>query len=156
MTEAVDWREVRDLLDALYTSTDRLEALFPGRKFTLDGHLVGSIGEVVAAYMFDLDLLPASSPGHDAIAPDGRRVEVKFTQGRSVALRHEPQHLIVLQRKKGTPVDVIYNGPGVAVWTVCGTKQTNGQRPISVARLKQLDAAVPRQNRLPQLRVAPV
>jgi len=48
----VDWAEVRALLDSLYGSAERLEALFPGRKFTLDGHLVGSIGEVIAAYMF--------------------------------------------------------------------------------------------------------
>lgn len=27
-----------------------LEESFPGRHFTLDGHLVGSIGEIMAAY----------------------------------------------------------------------------------------------------------
>ncbi len=53
--EPVDWEEVKGLLDQLYAASGRLEALFPGRKFTLDGHLVGSVGEVIAAYMFDLD-----------------------------------------------------------------------------------------------------
>ncbi|TDW62818.1 hypothetical protein EDF57_107216 [Novosphingobium sp. PhB55] len=81
----VDWAEVRTLLDSLYGSAERLEALFPGRKFTLDGHLVCSIGEVIAAYMFDLPLDPASTMVHDALCPAGRRVEIKFTQGRTVA-----------------------------------------------------------------------
>lgn len=35
----VDWAEVRILLDSLYGSAESLEALFPGRKFTLDGPL---------------------------------------------------------------------------------------------------------------------
>jgi len=34
---------------AIYRAVTELEALYPGRKFTPDGHLVGSIGEVVAA-----------------------------------------------------------------------------------------------------------
>ena len=34
-----------------------LEAEFPGRHFTLDGHLVGSIGEVMAAYYYGSESL---------------------------------------------------------------------------------------------------
>ena len=46
------WTEVGELLASLYRIVERLEVLFPGRKFTPDGHLVGSIGEVIAARMF--------------------------------------------------------------------------------------------------------
>jgi hypothetical protein len=151
-----DWTEVTRHLDALYDASEGLEALFPGRKFTLDGHLVGSIGEVVAAYMFGLDLMPASTLGHDAMSPDGRQVEIKLTQGKSVALRHAPQHLIALHRPKGGPVRVVYNGPGGAVWDACGKPQKNGQQPISLSRLRALDATVTDADRLPQLRDAPV
>lgn len=105
MSLDVDWARVAALLDDLYTAAaDGLERVFPGRKFTLDGHLVGSIGEVVAAYMFDLDLNPASTQGHDARARNGRQVEIKLTQGCGVAIRHEPEHLTVLQRPVGSPV----------------------------------------------------
>lgn len=122
-----DWDEVTRHLNALYDASEGLEALFPGRKFTLDGHLVGSIGEVVAAYMFGLDLMPASSLGHDALAPGGRRVEIKLTQGKSVALRHAPDPMLALHRPKGGPVRVVYNGPGRVVWDGCGKDQKNGQ-----------------------------
>ncbi|WP_417839060.1 DUF6998 domain-containing protein [Tritonibacter scottomollicae] len=71
MSENVDWARVAALLDDLYTAADGLKRIFPGRKFTLDGHLVGRIGEVVAACMFDLSLNPASTHGHDARARDG-------------------------------------------------------------------------------------
>ena len=33
----------------LYRITAELERRYPGRKFTIDGHLVGSIGEVIVA-----------------------------------------------------------------------------------------------------------
>ncbi len=156
MSETVDWNEVHALLEALYRSSDRLEALFPGRKFTLDGHLVGSIGEVIAAYMFDLDLLRGSSKGHDARTRDGRNVEIKLTQGDGVSLRHEPEHLLVFQRSKGSNVRVVFNGPGKAAWENAGKMQTNGQRPISLKKLGALDRCVLPADRLAQMRETPV
>lgn len=156
MNKDVDWAEVARLLDDLYTASDGLERLFPGRKFTLDGHLVGSIGEVVAAYMFDLDLNPASTQGHDARSRDGRGVEIKLTQGSSVAIRHEPEHLIVLHRPKGGPIRVVFNGPGRIAWQAAGAMQKNGQRPISLARLSALAREVPVHERLHEVRKPPV
>ena len=156
VTTNVDWDEVRGLLDELYTASSRLEDLFPSRKFTLDGHLVGSIGEVIAAYMFDLDLNPASTMGHDGVAPDGRRVEIKLTQGKSVAIRHEPDHMLVFHRPKGGPVRVVFNGPGIIAWGSAGKMADNGQRPISLSRLSRLDLDVPARERLATVREAPV
>jgi hypothetical protein len=43
---------------AIYKAVADLEAMYPGRKFTPDGHLVGSIGEVVAAEALRLILYP--------------------------------------------------------------------------------------------------
>jgi hypothetical protein len=147
---------VSKLLDDLYTATDRLEEIFPGRSFTLDGHLVGSIGEVIAAYMFDLSLNAASSKGHDAIARDGRRVEVKLTQHKSAAIRHPPDHLIVMHRVKGRPVQIVYNGPGTEPWAQAGRIQSNGQRTISLRKLATLDQLVTPEVRLPIKWPAPV
>ena len=71
-----------------------MEELFPGRPFTPDGHMVGSIGEVLAAEYFDLELLPSSFKGHDARDKQGRFVEIKATQGDAISLRSEPERLI--------------------------------------------------------------
>jgi hypothetical protein len=38
-----------------------------GRQFTLDGKLVGDIGEVLAAEKYGLDLLGENEPMHDAV-----------------------------------------------------------------------------------------
>lgn len=149
--EADRWSEVPALLGSLYQVVDRLEALFPRRKFTPDGHLVGSIGEAVAARMCDLRLLPASTPEHDATTADGRtQVQIKLTQGkRGVALRAEPEHLLVLRLDSDLSVEVVYNGRGRAPWSAAGKKQSNGQRAISLAKLRNLSGAVPEAHRLP-------
>ncbi len=107
------WGDVRELLGELYRIVHRLEALFPGRKFTPDGHLVRSISKVLAAHTFALDLLPGSFPNHDALAADGRKVQISFTQGtRSVALRVEPDRLIVLRLTSDRSIEVDSHGKG--------------------------------------------
>ena len=144
------------LLNKLYVASDQLRSLFPERKFTLDGHLVGSIGEVIAAYMFDLILAAASSKGHDAKTRSGKRVEIKFTQGSSIGFRHEPNILIVLRRPKGGPVEIIFNGPGKVAWKAAGEMQPNGTKPISLKKLKELNREINNASRLTQKRRAPV
>lgn len=156
MSERVDWGRVIQHLDALYQAAEGLEEQFPGRRFTLDGHLIGSVGEVVAAYIFDLQLNRASTRAHDARTQDGRQVEIKLTQGRSIAIRHEPQHLVALHRPKGGPLSIVYNGPGSIAWAGAGPIQKNGQRPISLTRLKSLDREVREADRLPIKRQSPI
>ncbi len=142
--------KVPGLVGQLYALVAQLEALFPGRRFTPDGHLVGSIGEVIAAHRYGLALLPHSARGHDARAPSGALVEIKATQGSSVALREQPNHLIVLHLSKQGEASEVYNGPGAVVWSAAGAMQRNGQRPVSLSKLRMLMAQVPEALRLPQ------
>ncbi|EJT05004.1 hypothetical protein RCCGE510_11114 [Rhizobium sp. CCGE 510] len=51
----------------------------PGLSFTLDGKLVGDLGEAVAAELFGLILRPGGGTGIDGHALDGRSVQVKAT-----------------------------------------------------------------------------
>jgi len=141
--------QVPELVRRLYALVAEFEALFPGRKFTPDGHLVGSIGEVIAAHRYDISLHPASSEAHDGTAKDGLLVEIKATQADTVALRAEPQHLIVLHLNKDGHATEVFNGPGALVWSNCGAMQRNGQRPVSLSRLRKLMGQVPTSHRLP-------
>ena len=93
MNEQVDWDQVARFLDDLYTASDGLEQMFPGRKFTLDGHLVGSIGEVVAAYIFDLDLKPYSSSRSYSSSLSGSVSCRHAKPGRAPSLRHDARRL---------------------------------------------------------------
>ncbi|MDE2145777.1 MAG: hypothetical protein KGJ24_03725 [Burkholderiales bacterium] len=144
--------QVPALVVRLYEIVEKLECLFPGRRFTPDGHLIGSIGEVLAAHLYGLTLRAHSTQGHDATTSSGVQVEIKATQGNGVALRAEPQHLIVLQLKTSGLASEVYNGPGALAWNACGAVQRNGQRPISLSKLRKLMAEVSTASRLPVVR----
>ena len=137
---------IRELIQRLYSTVSELEkeCETEQRKFTLDGHLVGSIGEVVAAYAFGLELLRSSSRDHDAKSDDGSLVQIKLTGGnRGVSLYSEPVHLIVLQlRDVSKPFTT---DPGAPVWAACGPLQKNGQRSVSLTVLRQLDVVALRR-----------
>jgi hypothetical protein len=49
------------------------------RTFTLDGKLIGDIGEAVACELFDIELSASNDHGIDAYAKDGRSVQIKAT-----------------------------------------------------------------------------
>ena len=139
------------LVRQLYSLVAEIERLFPGRRFTPDGHLFGSIGEVVAAHRYGLLLHAASFASHDATVPDGRLVQIKATQAKSVALRSEPEHLIVLYLDSSGESSEIFNGPGSLVWAACGAMQSNGQRTIRVSKLSKLMEQVSVSERLAEI-----
>ncbi|RFD18980.1 hypothetical protein DY926_13710 [Komagataeibacter melaceti] len=96
--------EIPILIAQLYQIVDRLEQIVPSRKFTPDGHLVGSIGEAVAEYSYGLTLLPASFKQYDTISAESRHAQIKLTQGSSIAISYACEHLLVLHldRHKGS------------------------------------------------------
>jgi len=148
MTTAID--QLPAVVQRLYALVSELEATFPGRPFTPDGHLVGSLGEVLASHYYDLELLPCSTECHDAKSRDGRLVQVKATQGRTVALRAQPDHPLVILLKRDGTIEELYNGPGALAWQHCGKQQKNGQSPISVSKLRGLMRDIPAAQRLPR------
>ena len=127
-----------DKIKELYRITNELETEYPGRKFTIDGHLVGGIGEVIVAENYGLELLPNSTETHDAEAKDGKLVQIKATQINRIAISSEPDFIIVIQLQSDGSWIEIYNGPGKYVWDNSGKMQKNGQRPISIHKLKNL------------------
>jgi hypothetical protein len=81
---------------AIYKAVEELERQYRGRKFTPDGHLVGSIGEVVAAEALGLTLYPGSHPAHD-VHDANDDVQIKMTSGASVSLYATCTCLVVLK-----------------------------------------------------------
>lgn len=140
--------QVPALVRELYGTAAKLQALFPGRRFSLDGHLVGSIGEVVASAWYGLTLLPCSMECHDARAADGRLVQVKATQIKQIGLSAEPEHLIVLRLLPDGETEEVYNGPGALAWRFVGPRQKTSLCHISLSRLRALMEQVPSDARL--------
>jgi len=142
-------RRFPKLIRKLYELVAELEAMFPGRPFTPDGHMVGSLAECFAEYYYGLDLYPCSNRGHDAQLSDCQ-VEIKATQRNSVALRSGPKKLLVLKLLPDGSFEEIYNGPGAPVWALVESKPrpSNGQYQVRLSRLRELNKNVPHYDRL--------
>jgi hypothetical protein len=138
--------QVPVLISDLLKTTARLNALFKGRPFTPDGHLVGSIGEVVAEYVYNLALEPCSTPHLDARTADGRHtVEIKLTgaKGKSFNIRWdgtasgEFPSLLVCMKLDADGFTEIYNGPFPFDLLAEKKAQKNGQVSLPLNVLKR-------------------
>lgn len=135
-------KNIRDLIQELYRTASELEGLYPGRHFTPDGHMIGSIGEVLAAETYGIELFTASAPIHDGAAPDGRLVQIKATQVDSIGISECPDYLIVLKIFHDGSFEEVYNGPGAPAWNAAGKRQKTSQRHIALSRLRALNELV--------------
>ncbi len=140
----MDHTKFREAVANLYETVGILEEMFPGRPFTPDGHLVGSLGECLVADAYCIELMPPSNEGFDGVASDGRRVEIKATQAKSVAFRSEPEHCIVIRINKDGSFSEHYNGPGKYIWSQFAGKPlpSNGQYQISLSKLSKIQELV--------------
>jgi hypothetical protein len=137
---------VRDLIRQQFAIAAELTML-TARPFTLDGHAIGSAGEVLAKIRFGLELTDPSTEGVDA-RRGSLTVEIKTTGGTTaVALRGlQPiaDQLLVLQLDTEGREVVVYNGPAQPVWDAIRDRpmQSNGQRKVSLAHLRALQQSV--------------
>ena len=148
MKMAGDTSRVSDKIRELYEITCELEDMFPGSKFTPDGHMVGSIGEVLVADKYGLELLDNSTKTHDAKTKSGKLVQIKATQTNRIYISSKPDFLIVIQIGKTGAWEEIYNGPGSLPWSKAGKLQKNGQRSLSLPKLRQMMKRVPEKDKI--------
>lgn len=99
--------------------------------------MMGSIGEVVAAEAFDLNLYPPSKAVHDAWDDKGD-VQIKITGGKHVSMYACCDRLLVLRVVNPQEAEVVYDGCGCQAWEHAGAMQKNGQRRISLSKLRAI------------------
>ena len=102
---------------------------------------MGSIGEVMAAYYYGIELYAASAVVHDGEI-DGKKVQIKISQQDDIVINHEPEYLIVLYLRKNGDVFEVYNGPGEAPWNSASKRDSHNNRHMRVNKLMELDKQV--------------
>lgn len=145
-------KSLEPIIKQLYQARNELRALFPELPFTLDGRLVGDIGEAIALQEFGLSPLPSCSELHDFLASDGRRVQIKTTQGiisgRSVGLgltKQSFEHLIVIQISEEGTYSVLYDGPGSYI---DDARQHKKGASLTIGQLRRLNEKVKDEERV--------
>jgi hypothetical protein len=144
----LDFFRAHNALKAHYAAT--------GLAFTLDGKLVGDIGEAVASEAFGLVFPDKRIPGVDAFASDHRSVQIKATGRRSAGPAFTPgegfaQHLLFLRIDFAAGVaHVAYNGPEARIRAFLPTP-FSGTITLRLNQILAADALVKDDERLLRL-----
>ena len=67
-------------------------------------------------------------------------VQIKLTAGNSVSMFADCDRLIVLRIVSPEQAEIVYDGPGAPIWAAAGSMQKNGQRKISLTKLRAIAA----------------
>ncbi len=138
-----------DLLKQIYTAVAGLEEMFPGRHFTPDGHMVGSFGEVIAAFHYGVELYPHGHREFDG-RKCGKEIQVKATQRDSVDLKPCSGFLLVLKLEQNGAFEEIYNGDAERVWNSLSRRKATkaGEESITLRQLRIQQADVREEEKI--------
>jgi hypothetical protein len=150
--------DISSALQLIFQGISQLQTAFPHRLFTIDGRLVGDIGEIVAALEYDMVIDPVSQKVHDGTTADGRRVQVKATFKNSLTFSTVPDYYLGLKLNKDGSFEEIFNGPGSVLYEHFQHRQDIGVKLLSFSnsKLKELSAKVPWADRIPRREATPV
>lgn len=131
---------------------EQLQNKYPRKKFTLDGRLIGDIGEILVENTYDVSLHERLRKHHDGITSDGRQVQIKATMQNSLTfpVDHVPDYYIGIKINADGTFREIFNGPGeIASEAIKNRKPTKTNlHSVSISTLETLNQKVQEKDRI--------
>jgi hypothetical protein len=145
----MDKNRFEESIRSIYSAVAELEEMFPGRHFTPDGHMVGSIGEALASHYYGIRLHRSGNPVFDGTV-DGKQVQIKATQRDSVDLKGGEGQLLVLKIRSSGEFDEVYNGDASRVWKALSHRKRTkaGEVAVTINQLRKLNREVRPEERI--------
>lgn len=135
---------IANALALIFEGIRRLKGRFPEKSFTIDGRLVGDIGEVLAALEYDVTLYERQTPTHDGSTSNGRQVQVKATFKKSLTMTSIPEVYLGFKLYADGEHEEVFNGPGSVIAEAFSHRAGIGEKRLSfpIAALKALSSQV--------------
>ena len=145
---------VPDAIKRLLRIVDQLHTAHPKKKFTLDGRLIGDLGETIVEGAYEVELFTAIEKHHDGKTSDGRLVQIKATMQSALTFPadHVPNYFIGIQIHRNGTFTEVFNGPGeIAAKAVEKRKppKTN-LHTVAISAFKPLNEEVLKEDRIPR------
>jgi hypothetical protein len=140
---------IKQYIKELLGIVSRMQRDYPKKRFTLDGRLVGDIGEILAEQLYELELLEGQNKTHDAKSKIGL-VQVKTTMKNALTFGDIPEYYLGLKVDEDGSVSEVFNGPGHIIWEAIKHRK----RPktylysVGISQLKKLDNQVQEKGRI--------
>lgn len=141
-------KEVQAIYKAVRSLTKRY-----GRKFTPDGVLVGTLGEVLAEEKYDLELLPPKTKDFDAVDCRGREVQIRCNQQNPTPIKRGATKgmFLALKLLPNGSIEEIFNGPASVAHQLTVGRKADSARFVGLSHnnLRKLMESVPKSKRIP-------
>ena len=143
---------IPEALGQLLEIVKRLRDAYPEKRFTLDGRLVGDIGEILVAESYDLELSTNLQKHYDAFTSDGRQVQIKATMQQSLTFPadHVPDYYLGIAIHSDGSFSEVFNGPGSVAWQAIKNRKPTktNLHSILIHTLARLNAEVQARDRI--------
>jgi hypothetical protein len=145
-----------EAIKKLLSIVKEIEEQYPGKKFTLDGRLVGDIGEVLVSENYDVILYEKLAKKYDGYTSDKKLVQIKATFKDSLGFpcleKNVPDYYIGIKINEDGTFEEIYNGPGINIYNLLSTRKEtrNGLHSISIKTLREENKKIPIENKIPK------
>ena len=143
---------IKEALAKIFDGINQLKSALPIKKFTIDGRLVGDIGEFLIQQDYDVKLFDKLVEGYDGKTSDGRLVQIKATFKNSLTFTKTPDYYLGIRiNENGTYVE-IFNGPGKVIEDKYGHRKGFGKKQLSFRNsvLRELSENVPINQKIPK------
>lgn len=143
---------MKEEIDQLFNAIEQLQTKFKhhNKKFTLDGKLVGDIGEVLVAENYGITLLSDNSKIYDGYVTEdqSKMVQIKASFHNYFYFPKDlskiPDFFIAINIHKDGSFEEIYNGKGILIYQkLLSHLNTERSHPykLSLNKLKELNSA---------------
>ena len=149
---------LKDSIKTLFTVMNNLQSEFKyyNKKFTLDGRLVGDLGEIVCAKHYNIQLYEKVVPIYDGIEiGTNRKVQIKSTFHDSLTFpcnkNHIPDFYIGIKLYEDGSFEEIYNGKGKIIFdTLLAKRKTTstGLFTVSIKQLRRLNLTIKAEDKI--------
>jgi hypothetical protein len=141
---------IQDSLQKIFSGIRQLKEALPSKEFTIDGRLVGDIGEAIVQRDYDLTLYEGLAKDYDGETPCGKKVQIKATFKDSLTFKKVSDYFLGIKIYENGTYEEIFNGPGRIIASEYGSRKGFGEDLLSFPnkRLRELSANVQSEQRI--------
>ncbi len=147
---------IKNAIRKILREVEKLRKTYPKRNFTLDGRLVGDIGEVLAEEYYNITLFKKQVNYYDGIFKNKLLVQIKTTMKDRFTFPadHIPKYYLAIKVHNDGTFEEVYNGLGKDVENALNSrkKPKNNQYVVTANVLKKLQKKVKTRDRISKRR----
>ena len=144
---------IQDSLKQIFSGIRQLKKALPSKEFTIDGRLVGDIGEAIVQRDYGITLYDGLAKDYDGETPCGKKVQIKATFKDSLTFRKVSDYYLGIKIHEDGSYEEIFNGPGSVIAAEYGHRKGFGEALLSLPnkKLRELSVTVSSEDRIKKL-----